>query len=233
MAKRMPDGLRFLTDQQFEDEVRVLLAEYGNKHGQVTAPPVPIDEIVELYLELSLELLDMHQLFGVDDVHGALWVNEKRVGVDRRLDPARNSAMLGRYRFTLAHEAGHWRLHRHLFLRRANQPSLLPQSEDRPEYICRSSDTTPIEYQANRFASCLLMPQEMLKRCWHEWHGSIDPIYLTDLRRDNSAETSDEALLEDAIRPFASKFQVSPGAMRIRAEGVHLLLRKREATLFS
>ena len=27
------------------------------------------------------------------------------------------SGMLGRYRFTLAHEAGHWQLHRHLFKR--------------------------------------------------------------------------------------------------------------------
>jgi hypothetical protein len=38
-----------------------------------------------------------------------LWVNQRRVGIDRRLDPGANPAMLGRYRFTLAHEAGHCR----------------------------------------------------------------------------------------------------------------------------
>jgi len=118
--------------------------------------------MVELYLGLSLEFLDMHKLFGVGDVHGALWVNEKRVGIDQRLDPATYPAMLGRYHFTLAHEAGHWRLHRQLFLRRANQHSLFPEGKERPEYICRSSDTEPIEYQANRFALCLLMPREFL-----------------------------------------------------------------------
>ena len=61
--------------------------------------------MVELYLGLSLEFHDMQRLFGVDDVHGALWVNEKRVGIDHRLEPSSNPAMLGRYHFTLAHEA--------------------------------------------------------------------------------------------------------------------------------
>ena len=126
-----------MKDQEFEDEAALLLAEYGNKHGQVMAPPVPVDEMVELYLGLSLEFLDMQKLFGVDDVHGALWVNEKRVGIDQWLDPATYPAMLGRYHFTLAHEAGHWRLHRQLFLRRANQHSLFPEGKERPECICR------------------------------------------------------------------------------------------------
>jgi IrrE N-terminal-like domain len=235
MAKRFSPGpakLRFMKDQQFEDEAALLLAEYGAKHGQVTAPPVPVDDIVELYLKLTLELIDTRKMFGVDDVHGALWINEKRVGIDQRLDPTRNPAMLGRYHFTLAHEAGHWRLHRHLFQHRANQHSLFPEGADRPEYICRSSDTEPIEYQANRFASCLLMPREMMKRAWHEWRGDMDPIYMPDLRAERGDHATDEMLLEDAIRQLAVKFQVSPEAMRIRAEGMGLLLRKKEPSLF-
>jgi hypothetical protein len=224
--------LRFFKDQEFEDESALLLAEYGTKHGQITSPPIPVDDIVELYLKLRLEFLDMKKLFGVDDVHGALWVNEKRVGIDQRLDPALNPAKLGRYHFTLAHEAGHWRLHRHLFQRRANQLSLFPEGVDRPEYICRSSDTTPIEFQANRFASCLLMPREMMKRSWHEWHGDMDAIYLPDIRAERGDHATDEVLLEDAVRPLAVKFQVSAEAMRIRVEGLGLLLRKKEVLLF-
>ena len=230
-AATSTNKLRFMKDQEFEDEASLLLAEYGNKHSQVIAPPIPIDEIVELYLGLCLEFLDMQKLFGVSDVHGALWVNEKRVGIDQRLDPARSPSMRGRYHFTLAHEAGHWRLHRHLFLRRANQFNLIAEGVDRPEYICRSSDNEPIEYQANRFASCLLMPRELMKRAWHEWRAGMEPIYLTELRAENS-EGSDQSIMEDAIRPLANTFQVSAGAMRIRAEGMHLLLPKREATLF-
>lgn len=235
MAKRVSKPgpkLRFMKDQEFEDEAALLLAEYGNQHGQVTAPPIPIDEIVELYLKLHLTFDDMQELFGVGDVHGALWVNDRRVGIDHRLEPTDNPAMLGRYHFTLAHEAGHWRLHRHLFLRKANQPTLLPDSAPRPEYICRSSDTEPIEYQANRFASCLLMPKEMVKRAWHEWHDGMDPIYLPDLRKELGDEGTDELILENAVRPLAGTFQVSPAAMRIRTEAMRLLLRKREPSLF-
>lgn len=131
--------LPFMTDQEFEDKAALLLAELGRKHWAVTGPPIPIDEIVELYIELELELLDMKALYGVDDVHCALWVNERRVGIDQRFDPYANPNMLGRYHFTLAHEAGHWRLHRRLFQRNANQLRLLPESAARPEYICRSS----------------------------------------------------------------------------------------------
>ncbi|MGQ9525942.1 MAG: hypothetical protein ACUVTZ_14050 [Armatimonadota bacterium] len=48
---------------------------------------MPVDEMIELYLGLSLEFHDMQKLFGVGDVHGALWVNARRVGVDASLDP--------------------------------------------------------------------------------------------------------------------------------------------------
>jgi IrrE N-terminal-like domain len=247
MAKLIATGinkLRFMKDQEFEDEAALLLAEYSNQHGQVVTPPIPIDEIVELYLQLQLEFKNMQQLFGVDDVHGALWVNERRVGIDERLDPAQHHSMLGRYRFTLAHEAGHWRLHRQLFQKKANQLKLLPEGADRPEYICRSSDNEPIEYQANRFASCLLMPREMVKRVWHECRLNMEPIYLEDLRCDNQMMTliqsrsntatseNDDLLLAQVSRPLADRFQVSPDAMRIRLEGLNLLQRKKERTLF-
>lgn len=159
-------------------------------------------------------------------------VNEKKLGIDQRLDPATYPAMLGRFHFTLAHEAGHWRLHRQLFLRRANQHSLFPEGKVRPEYICRSSDTEPIEYQANRFASCLLMPREIVKRSWHEWRDGMDPIFLPDLRAADGGDGTDEMIMENAVRPLAGKFQVSPEVMRIRAEQLSLLLRKKEALLF-
>jgi hypothetical protein len=240
--------LPFLNDQEFEDEAALLLAEYSREHGEVLVPPIPIDEIVELFLELHLTFDDMQALFGVEDVHGALWVNERRVGIDQRLEPTENPAMLGRYRFTLAHEAGHWRLHRQLFKRSANQPMLLPDHVERPEYICRSSDTDPIEYQANRFASCLLMPREMVKRAWQDWRGSLEPIYLDDLEENRQAILDAEAarrggyssggkseeniLFENACRPFAEIFAVSSDAMRIRLEGMKFLCRIRENMLF-
>lgn len=233
MAKRFSNtGLRFIKEEEFESEAMSLLHEYGRTYGEVTAPPVPVDEIVEMQLRLTLEFRDMQQLFGVADVHGALWVNEKCVGVDQKLDPSQHPAMLGRYHFTLAHEAGHWRLHRHLFEKHANQLSLLPEGMDRPEYICRSSDKTQIEYQADRFASCLLIPSGMLDRAWEAWRGNTNPLNLRDLRSPNNKGETDESILEREILPLARTFEVSAEAMRIRAETLGFLSRSEEASFF-
>jgi Zn-dependent peptidase ImmA (M78 family) len=221
-----------LTPQEFEDEAALLLAEYGNKHGQVTAPPVPIDDIVEGHLKLAIEYRDLRADYPEGDVLGCIWFNDKKIAIDMSLVPEEHPAMLGRYRFTLAHELAHWRLHRYLYLHRANEKSLFPCGRERPDHVLRSRQSDPLEYQANHLASCLLMPREMLKRAWHEWRGSMDPIYLPDLRAEVGDAGSDEMILENAVRPLAGTFQVSAEAMRIRAEGMQLMLRKRLPSLF-
>ena len=163
---------------------------------------------------------------------GAIYFNKKLIAVDQGLVPEDFPSMRSRYRFTLAHELGHWRLHRHLYLRRKNQLSLLPVAADRPDHVLRSHQSDPKEIQANRFAACLLMPREMVKRVWHQWHGSMDPIYLDDLRAAAGDGAGDDALLDRACRPVAEKFQVSAESMGIRLEQLGFLMRKKEATLF-
>jgi Zn-dependent peptidase ImmA (M78 family) len=241
--------LPFLTDQHFADETQNLLAEYGNKFQPILAPPVPIDEIVELYLELKLEFMDMKKEFKVDDVHGALWVNERRVGIDESLDPDRNPAKLGRYHFTLAHEAGHWRLHRRHFQKRAaNQLALLAGDSDRPEYICRSSDRDPIEIQADMFAAALLMPESFVRRIWHEQTGSGEPTSIDELRAQatpamksdaerrmqfqSGSDAENQAMMESAAKPLAEIFEVSPIAMRNRLQKLNLFVKTKPSMLF-
>ena len=223
---------RFLTDQEFEDEAALLLAEYGNQHGQVTAPPVPIDDIVEGHLKLAIEFRDLRADYPEGDVLGCIWFNDKKIAIDLSLVPEDYPAMLGRYRFTLAHELAHWRLHRYLYLHRANEQTLFPSGQARPDHVLRSRQSDPLEFQANRLAGCLLMPREMVKRAWHEWCGGMDPIYLPDLRAEVGDFGTDEMVLENAIRPLAATFQVSAEAMRIRLEDMGLLLRKKDASLF-
>lgn len=239
----------FLPPQAFEDEALVMLAEYGNAHGPVTDPPVPIDDIVEKHFQLVVEYRDMRADYPEGDVLGAIYFNEKRIVVDASLVPEDFPAMRGRYRFTLAHELSHWRLHRQIYLDAARQPSLLPSGRARPDQVLRSRQSDPKEVQANRLASCLLMPREMVRSAWHEAHGSMDPMYLDDLRlrrqeilgaepaRSGGIRTGDDVidnmLLESVARPLAQRFEVSLEAMRIRLEGMQLLLRKKEPSLFT
>src|SRR5579871_1249311 len=113
---------RFMQTQEFEDEAALLLMEYSNAKGQVSTPPVPIDEIVA-YLKIATEVKDLRAEFPEGDVLGAIWFSRKLIAIDKSLIPEDFPAMLARYRFTLAHELGHWRLHRYLYLRNASQKS--------------------------------------------------------------------------------------------------------------
>jgi hypothetical protein len=229
----MKDEVPYLRKEFIESEAAQLLAEYGQEHGHVTAPPVPVDDIIELHLKLALEIKDLRQLFGFGDVHGAIWFKAQRIGIDQSLDPARHVAKRGRYHFTLAHEAGHWRLHRHLYLRRMDQPDLFDDGAAKPDYVCRSTEKKkPVEWQADQFAANLLMPRDLVRRAWEEWRGELEPIYLPDLRAQVGNGDSDDVVLGNAVRPFANVFQVSPEAMRIRLEGMELVLREKQNRLF-
>lgn len=224
----------YLRKEQIEEEANLLLSEYGQKFTAVTEPPIPVDEIIELHLGLTFEIKDMAQLFGAADVHGALWVDKKVVGVDQSLDPAVYPKMRGRYRYTLAHEGGHWRLHRTLYISDPNQGELFG-GLGKPAYVCRSSDKKPVERQANFFAANLLMPRAMVVGVWQAWRGDLKAVALPDIcdlqvARANGCE--DNEIMEDFCAPLAKKFEVSGPAMRIRLEELGLLLRRKEATLF-
>jgi Zn-dependent peptidase ImmA (M78 family) len=218
----------FLKEEAIEAQALSLLAECG----QGTALPVPIDDIVERHLKLAIEYRDLRADYPEGDVLGCIWFNDKKIAIDLSLAPEDHPAMLGRYRFTLAHEMAHSRLHRHLYLHRSNQQSFFPSGQARLDHVLRSKQSDPLEFQDNRLASCLLMPREMVKRAWHEWRGGMEPMDLADLRAEAGDWGTDEMVLADAVRPLADLFQVFAEAMRIRLEEMGFLPRKREASLF-
>ena len=239
----------YLSKQAIEQEATVLLAEYGERFEAIVEPPIPVDEIIELHLGLTFELKDLQQLFGFGDVHGATWINDGLIAVDVSLDPHDNPRKLGRFHFTAAHETGHWCMHRKHYLKNTAQLGFFDETENKPAYICRTSGRKQrVEWQADFFAACLMMPREMVLKAWENHHGSLKPMTLTDLRQRETeiiqsevlrrgglgmdCETIDNALLDWYSRPLAKQFQVSSEAMRIRLEEIHLLKRKKEATLF-
>lgn len=93
-----------------------------------------------------------------------------------------------RYRFTGAHEAGHGVFHKDFYCFDKNQLSFFDQSEDVPIVKCRSAtvqssdgnakgllltDNDWMEWQANYFASALLMPKSMVKALAEEADADI------------------------------------------------------------
>jgi Zn-dependent peptidase ImmA (M78 family) len=241
----------YLQEEQIERDASALLAEYEQARGVVIARAVPIEDIVEKHLKLGIEFDDMHQLLGVPrsglgldtDILGAMFFDERRIVIDESLDPEDNPAKEGRYRFTLAHEGGgHWRLHRHLFTTDPRQVSFFKEPAS-PTVVCRSSQAKePVEWQADFYASCLLMPRKLVMAAWDEMfpdrkprviqartpinHPFVEVSRLNCQIGDLDCSETDDAILDRIARPLAEQFLVSPIAMRIRLEKLGLLHRE-------
>ncbi|MGE3746181.1 MAG: ABC transporter substrate binding protein, partial [Sphingomonadaceae bacterium] len=163
MTLRVP----YMPDDAIERDAEALLAQYAHIRGVEIKAPIPIEDIVEKHLKLRVEFDDLHRLLGVPrsglgldpDIFGAIWLDTGKIVIDESLDPEERPAMEGRYRFTLAHEGGgHWRLHRG-FVRSDRDQEIMFTDVPKPAVVCRSSQAKErVEWQADFYASCLLMP---------------------------------------------------------------------------
>ncbi|MCL4742826.1 MAG: ImmA/IrrE family metallo-endopeptidase [Phycisphaerales bacterium] len=224
----------FLHDRVIEEHAQLLLNEWAEANPAITAPPVPIEGILELHLELDFELGDLQTELGHPDVLGGIWFGIRTIKVDQSLDPNVDPSMLGRFRFTLAHEIGHWRLHRQHLMEDPGARSLF-QADCEPAFVCRQSAGPREEIQANMFASCLLMPRSLVYDAWGRWRGSDDPAIIGELPTDGLRGAPDEVeerAMDRFCKPLAAQFEVSAQAMRYRLQKLELLVREKQPGLF-
>lgn len=169
----MSQFVPYLDEEAIERDSMSLLAEYEHARGVIVEPPVPVEDIIEKHLKLRIEFDDMHALHNVPrpasgeaDILGAIY-GDGSIFIDESLDPEEHPSKEGRYRFTLAHEGGgHWRLHQHLIIDDQSQTSFFDDTGG-PKFICRSSQAKAREeWQADFYASCLLMPRNLIVDAW-------------------------------------------------------------------
>lgn len=229
-----------------ESEAERLLDEYVNETSVKLDGPVPVEEIARYHLCLKLEFADLHDVLdlpkdaGGPDILGAMFFEQSAILIDERLNPEVHPAQLGRYRFSLGHEIGHWWLHREAMAKRRVADAGLPT------FICRQRDavTVPVEWQAETFASFLLLPRERVLAEWSKLRGNCEPFRF-DVAGHGSQRlrslwfglASDgekarklfarecEATFDEIASGLAKVFAVSTQAMRIRLEGLRLLVR--------
>lgn len=113
----------------------------------------------------------------------AEYISEKAntVIIDNRL---LNENQEHRYRFTLGHESGHLVFHKAYFERQKRLSELFGVSATpyvqccKPEYMYGKrkleTDTDWLEWQANQFASSLLMPLTIVRKMMYEYDMSSD-----------------------------------------------------------
>lgn len=205
----MKDDAPFLPKTKIEEEAKDLLANFESRRGWRREPPIPIEDVVEKHLKLSIDFDDLHHRYdkprpssGDSEILGAIDANGS-IFIDESLDPEEYPDNEGRYRFTIAHECGHWILHRNLILRDF-------KSVYQKTMICRSSGgKSRVEWQADYFAACALMPRKL-----------VCSAYERSLLQCN--ESSPAPGITNIERNLASRFVVSLKAMRIRLDALGL-----------
>lgn len=144
--------IKYLTDKYLAKRAALLIDEY---YRTLDHPPdnyeIDVTAIAH-YLGFKIQFAPLQETFGSDAL-GMILPTKKIIFIDHSLEPhGDNKGNRERIlRFTIAHEIAHYVLHREW----ADDPISW--------WELSSADLNRIEYQADRFAAYLLMPDEHMK----------------------------------------------------------------------
>lgn len=211
----------WLSKKTISEHTSDLLTHYQELTGNKIAPPIPVEDIIERYLGLTLSFEDLEEKLGMRKVLGATYIKKKEISINTGLLDDKNE---GRMIFTCAHEVGHWELHRE-FVAEANRSF----ADD--AIICRtSSDREPIEWQADYYASSLLMPEDSVKEAFNEVCGP-DVMVIENSQRSVYGSSiyiepcvQNWYLIADMIREAGGFTNVSKQAMIYRLQDLGMLI---------
>lgn len=185
-----------MTDRRldYEAEADLFLGEYEENTGVGITPPVPVEQMIEV-----LTLFDI--LYDSSELSEA---ESGRIDFARNLITIRDDEIRTRQRFSLAHEAGHLRLHAaKIDLLTPPIPGLFGEGS-RP-HLSRRDSKEWHEVEANRFAAALLMPLKLLRPASEQAKAKFMNLRGTPPKLQATARAY-----------LASQFQVSGQAMDLR-----------------
>lgn len=210
-----------MSREEIERSALELLLDFG--HGVLPPAPIPVQKIVEEHLGLTLLIADPADVGLPRNVLGAIFFEDNEVFVNATLQSRE-----GRFNFTLAHEAGHDRLHRDVVDPMVFIRPLMKRLRAQRGILCRDDDRSLVEVQANAYASALLMPRPLVVEAVHEV-AAENGIWWDGARYVYS--TAEELVFIGAL---ASRFQVSREAMRNRLSQLDVAIRglPRQARFF-
>jgi Zn-dependent peptidase ImmA (M78 family) len=211
-----------MSRQFIAGKANALIRDFERKAGYIVNPPIPVEEIIERALGLEIHYVDLERIIGSRDVLGATYAKSKRIFINEKLFEHSSE---GRLVFTCAHEAGHWVLHR----RYADCGGKGGPEKD--AIVGKAADARdPIEWQADYFASCLLMPEKPVTEAFQRICGS--PPVIVRAGRSALENPGCEAFAEQwpyiaaAMCEAGGFSNVSRQAMIIRLQDLGLILNK-------
>ena len=125
-----------------------------------SAPPIPVLEIAENN-GVNVVFADFgehsERVSGLCDFkHARIYINQDDI-------PERQA-------FTMAHELGHWILHRDIFAKDPDNYTVLPR-------FTQPNQGDPMEKEANKFAATLLVPLRLLRPVRHAPVSQLASIF--------------------------------------------------------
>ena len=188
-----------------------LLDKYAAWKKEPLTPPINADDFVEGYFKLSLEFCDLKKHLLIPDVLGATWFDEKIIRIDSSLEEKE-----GRLAFTMAHEVGHWYMHRPVYEMDKVTVPLFSFGEAPPSaaIVCRAAGRKePAEKQADQFAATLLAPPKLLRDLVQETTG------YNQMLVDGLECCIDEPVVNQSLRK-AAKLVIEAGFSNVSVEAM-------------
>ena len=208
------NGIPFLNRRAIEGAAAGLLWEYCP--WVLGAPGVtPVLDILD-QLKIQTGLLAKFAELGhkgADKIVGRLRFRHRLLYLDSSLAQDREAG----FRFALAHEIGHWVLHRYNF-EKWNSPDLdtresaVENPVDGLHPFRRRTPEESLEFQARTFASALVMPRRTFASAFFQLREDFG--FSVEDARDN---------LDKLVFCLSDTFQVSKTCVRIRIEELGLV----------
>jgi len=150
----------FVPDSRLEACASALLGRYERTIEPITAPPVPVEKVADLLLDL---VFDWQPIRDTDEEPILAYIDpqSQRICLNQSRRPHFNT-YFGTYEFTVAHELGHHDLHLGDGGLEQVEFDFGQGMSNKQVFVCRGTETSRRELQADRYASYLLMPAQLL-----------------------------------------------------------------------
>jgi len=189
------------------DDINKRAEDFLREHNRNETLPVDIEAIAEF--DLGLNIFPFPNLQETFDVEGFISGDLNVIYVDEFIYYHR----LTRYRFTLAHEIGHYVFHSDLIA------SFHPQSvADWSKFILAIDEDTYdwLEWQAYSFAAAVLVPRISLKQDFHNELKLLQPKIDFIRSKGLSVESSQDYIVNAIATKLIGIYDVSADVLNKR-----------------